>query len=211
MADLYDGKLWLPSYTFPANELTATQLPASMFSYYSTGPHSSTECFADTNLLPSNILHRPYNTHFNRPAVQSGSVLQGGAFGVNRVSAFEAFHMSNQFLTPVQLQVEMLRREERMLRNLAAQNLGIPRGGLGYEEQKKLIRGEYRGKGTGVFIPRTGIKAPTTRTRKDCARTKQEDQVHSHINSVKRFDTKNEVECHYHLPPELALPQDWTY
>lgn len=43
------------------------------------------------------------------------------------------------------------------------------------------------------------------------ARTKQENQVQSHINSVKRFETKKEVECHYHLPPELALPQEWTY
>lgn len=56
-----------------------------------------------------------------------------------------------------------------MLRNLPTQNLGIPRGVSEYEEQKKLIRGEYRGKGTGVFIPRIGIKgASTARTRKDC-------------------------------------------
>lgn len=64
-----------------------------------------------------------------------------------------------------------------MLRNLPGQNLWIPRGVLECEEQKKLIRGpcgEYRGKGTGVFIPRTspvrkniGIAVPTTRTRKD--------------------------------------------
>lgn len=132
------------------------------------------------------------------------------------MSAFEAVQIYNQFLTPVQLQlqIEMLRREERMLRSLQFQNLEIPRGVLEYEEQKKLIpgpRGEYRGKGTGVFIPRIGIKAPTTRIRKDSAGTKQENQVHSHKSSVKRLDTKNEVECHYHLPPELALPLEWNY
>ena len=72
------------------------------------------------------------------------------------------------------LQVEMLRREEMMLRSMSGQNLGIPSGVLQYEKQKKLIRGpggEYRGKGTGVFIPRTSVKnnvggaARATRTR----------------------------------------------
>lgn len=44
-----------------------------------------------------------------------------------------------------------------------------------------------------------------------CARIKQENQVHSHINSGKRFDAGKEAECHYQLPPELALPPEWTY
>lgn len=43
------------------------------------------------------------------------------------------------------------------------------------------------------------------------ARIKEESQVHSHINSVKKFDARKEGECHYQLPPELALPQEWTY
>ncbi|WOH06222.1 hypothetical protein DCAR_0625645 [Daucus carota subsp. sativus] len=150
------------------------------------------------------------------------------------------------FFAPVQLQVEMLRREEMMLRSRSGQNLGIPGGVLQYEKQKKLIRGpggEYRGKGTGVFIPRTSVKnnvggaARATRTREGalsstirnfsvgvdekeknahfpplaCARIKQENQVHSHINSGKRFDAGKEAECHYQLPPELALPPEWTY
>lgn len=53
-----------------------------------------------------NFKFRPV-LQFNRPPVQSGSVLQGGGAygGVNRVSAFEAFHNCNRFLTPVQLQV----------------------------------------------------------------------------------------------------------
>lgn len=60
-------------------------------------------------------------------------------------------------------------------RILEGQTLLIPGGVLKYEDQKKLnrgLQGEYRGKGTGVFIPRTspvpknrGIAVPTTRTR----------------------------------------------
>ncbi|XP_063935297.1 uncharacterized protein LOC108226699 isoform X2 [Daucus carota subsp. sativus] len=234
MAELYDGKMWLPSGVFPPGELTASPLGTNIFSYYSSGPHSVADC----NLLPSNINHRPYSAQLYRPAAQHGSLLQGGAAA--------AYGANNMFFAPVQLQVEMLRREEMMLRSRSGQNLGIPGGVLQYEKQKKLIRGpggEYRGKGTGVFIPRTSVKnnvggaARATRTREGalsstirnfsvgvdekeknahfpplaCARIKQENQVHSHINSGKRFDAGKEAECHYQLPPELALPPEWTY
>ncbi|KAL1813342.1 hypothetical protein ACET3Z_023407 [Daucus carota] len=236
MAELYDGKMWLPSGVFSPGELTAPPLGTNIFSYYSSGPHSVADC----NLLPSNINHRPYSAQLYRPAAQHGSLLQGGAAA--------AYGANSMIFAPVQLQlqVEMLRREEMMLRSMSGQNLGIPSGVLQYEKQKKLIRGpggEYRGKGTGVFIPRTSVKnnvggaARTTRTREGalsssirnfsvgvdekeknahfpplaCARIKQENQVHSHINSGKRFDAGKEAECHYQLPPELALPPEWTY
>ncbi|XP_050230197.1 uncharacterized protein LOC126679251 [Mercurialis annua] len=68
--------------------------------------------------------------------------------------------------------------------------------------------------GTGVFHPR--IVNPTVAScdskRKQSIRCRQgEGEGNQNRNSMRRVMMKNQEECYYHLPPEMDLPQDWTY
>ncbi|KAJ8749127.1 hypothetical protein K2173_013734 [Erythroxylum novogranatense] len=69
--------------------------------------------------------------------------------------------------------------------------------------------------GTGVFHPR--IVKPTTTTASDVRKkqglgNRQEIQATWPRNHMTREPIKKlQEDCYYYLPPEMGLPQDWTY
>ncbi|KAA8518463.1 hypothetical protein F0562_015937 [Nyssa sinensis] len=125
-------------------------------------------------------------------------------------------------LFPVQSPVESFvearakvsqRQQNRFVQNRVMENRVLPYqgGGIGLGGGGSVR--EYGG--TGVFLPRiaaSSSSSTTTVARKGKSlRNRQDIQVIPQRNSIKRFDMGKEEECHYQLPPEMGLPQDWTY
>ncbi|CAL5356998.1 unnamed protein product [Camellia sinensis] len=223
--NLDDGELWLPSDIFPLEEIP------SKFTrpYY---PSDLAHRFAALAFLDR---HRNQTQRFGPVRYDSmGSLPTGylaidGGFGVGNGLGFHGLNLwvgsrpvyyPHQIINPVQPQVEsfmetrarvLLREQNRLLQNRLLENqqrtgLGMRGGGGGF------VR-EYGG--TGVFLPRAAVSATTTTAadsrRRQSVRNKKETKVIPHGNPMKMDVVGKQEECHYHLPPDMGLPQDWTY
>ncbi|XP_057466976.1 uncharacterized protein LOC130756471 isoform X2 [Actinidia eriantha] len=229
-SNLDDGELWLPSEIFH-NQLSSMEDLAQRVAALAFLERRGSQT------LPK----PPPNLRFLRPVWYglAGSLWEGyfgfnGGLGVGYGRGLYGFGVeglwtssgpvySYQFVNPVQPQVERVmdararvlsREQNRMLERLVLplQGRGLGVGGGGLER-------EYGG--TGVFLPRTGTTKTTTRSRKTTStlnvgsqqsvRNRQEIQVIPQRSPIKMADMRKQEECHYHLPPEMGLPQYWTY
>ncbi|KAL7225944.1 hypothetical protein ACSBR1_021152 [Camellia fascicularis] len=221
--NLDDGELWLPSDIFPLEEI-----PSKITRPYY--PSDLAHRFAALAFLDR---HRNQTQRFGPVRYDSmGSLPTGyltidGGFGVGNGLGFHGLNLwvgsrpvyyPHHIINPVQPQVEsfmetrarVLQREQnwllqnRVLENRQKTGLGM-RGGGGF------VR-EYGG--TGVFLPRAAVSATTSTAdgrRRQSVGNRKETKVIPHGNPMKMDVVGKQEECHYHLPPDMGLPQDWTY
>ncbi|PSS21457.1 Vegetative cell wall protein like [Actinidia chinensis var. chinensis] len=228
-SNLDDGELWLPSEIFH-NELSSMEDLAQRVA-----------ALAFLERRRSQTLPKPPpNLVRFIPPVRYGSAssLPDGCFGFNGGFGLGLYGFgveglwtgyrpvySVQVVNSVQPQVECVveararvlsREQNRVLQNRVWERPVLPLQGRGLGGG---LEREYGG--TGVFLPRIGTTKTTTRARtttstlnvrsQQSVRNRQEIQVIPHRSPIKMVDVRKQEECHYHLPPEMGLPQDWTY
>ncbi|GAV57319.1 hypothetical protein CFOL_v3_00857, partial [Cephalotus follicularis] len=108
------------------------------------------------------------------------------------------------------LQHQKQRQLQLQVQNRLLQNSALPfRGRTGFVRES--------GGGTGVFHPRIANATASTATatdgkRKQGLRMRQaESKATQQRNSLRRASGSKHKDSHYHLPPEMVLPRDWTY
>ncbi|XVF55846.1 hypothetical protein PTKIN_Ptkin06aG0069600 [Pterospermum kingtungense] len=232
--NLDDGEHWLPSDIF-LNEVPSKFTPhlhhhLPNFSCMGDLAHR----FAALS-LPKHQQKLPKPTNFERlkEPVRYGS-MNGTGFEVGQsLYGFRTGPFIGgtkpvyefQLLKPTQAQVEgYVEARARVLQrqqNRLVQNRVLPFQANGFNNTTNkfglgggLVR---ESGGTGVFHPRivnTNPNATTFDSKKKQSprnRQSQEIQVSQQMNPMKRVGVGKQEDCHYHLPPEMGLPRDWTY
>ncbi|XP_041024701.1 uncharacterized protein LOC121265225 isoform X2 [Juglans microcarpa x Juglans regia] len=234
--NLDDGEVWLPSDIFlnevvPASCLSHRNLScvdnlAERFAAFAVLQHRRNVSNAPRNLSPNLEWFRPEVQKFGTISrvPQEYMSLNGGyentgrglcGCGARPYSPVNKLLYEYQLLQPSQPKAVVDGLSARVLRNQQnrLQNRLLPfQGSTGFGLSGGCVK---ESGGTGVFIPRilntsatTSAVASDTRKRK-VLRNEQETQVTG--NSLKGIDVAKQRESHYYLPPEMSLPQDWTY
>ncbi|KAK9985976.1 hypothetical protein SO802_030927 [Lithocarpus litseifolius] len=222
--NLDDGEVWLPSDIF-INEKPITKF----------NPHHhfccSCSCMQDefdelaqrfAAFTLRNVSKPHPNSERFRQAVRYGSVTQSHApleyiLDLNgRSSSHNGHRLSHEHLLVEQpqpsqgvyensLRARVLKSQQNRLYPFqASSGFGVSGGrrggGGGFVKESG---------GTGVFHPRILNTTTTTDLRKKQAlRNRQEIQATQHLKAI---GMDKQRESHHYLPPEMALPQDWTY
>ncbi|XP_012074333.1 uncharacterized protein LOC105635822 isoform X2 [Jatropha curcas] len=163
------------------------------------------------NHLPAG--HVGFNGGGGVAGVEIGQRLYGygnGSF-LARSEPFYEFQVQPQVDSYLDTRPMLLQRPRTPI-----QNRVYPFRGSGFEFGGGGGRRGRESGGTGVFHPRIVHNSTNDSPfnadykRKQGVRNKQEIQVNSQQRNSMRRVSKEE-DCYYHLPPEMGLPQDWTY
>ncbi|KAK7837181.1 uncharacterized protein LOC112031466 [Quercus suber] len=233
--NLDDGEVWLPSDIF-INEKPITKFNP----HHHISCSCSCYCMQDeydelakrfAAFALRNVSKPNPNSERFRQAVRYGSVTQGHApleyildlnGGYGRSSSRNGHRLSHEHLLVEQpqppqdvyennLRARVLKSQQNRVQNRvypfqASSGFGVSGGGRGGGFVKESG-------GTGVFHPRILNTTTTTTTttdlrKKQALRNRQEIQATQHLKAV---GMGKQRESHHYLPPEMALPQDWTY
>ncbi|XP_031379282.1 uncharacterized protein LOC116194574 isoform X1 [Punica granatum] len=240
LPNLDDGELWLPSDIF-LNDVAAThyrrrlgprrfssldELSRSFSAFTLLPPRPS----ADSITVPPALSLSPkYFENSMRPT-QYCTVITSPATGplAAAMTTFGAAHhkYDRSNCMPFAVAPKLLYDEYRLLQRARMPQVGShveARAGVLPDRVKNQLaiscpgRGASRREcgGTGVFLPRVGAYTSASDFRRKRAGTRNtlDIKISEQMNSIVTDGVvaRQEKERHYQVPPEMALPHDWTY
>ncbi|GMY25372.1 hypothetical protein FCV25MIE_20614 [Fagus crenata] len=223
--NLDDGEVWLPSDIFVnevPNRFTTHHHHLSCMDDLALAQRFAAFTFLQThrNVSKPHLNNPSPNSNSERfgPAVRYGRAPQEQDYyylSLNGSRTGSAFHGHNQLMEPPQPQgVGNLRARVLRSQQNRVQNRHLPFQGTSGFGSGGFVK---ESGGTGVFHPRilnTTANSTTTSDsrRKQALRNSQEIQVTQQGSYHKgNIGVGKQRESHHYLPPEMVLPQDWTY